>query len=78
MLRLQALERLQDRVAGLAHRLEQASPQQTLARGYAIVLDQSGQVVKSDAELAHGQRLDLRLAKGQAEVEVVRTVQSRG
>ncbi len=45
-------------------RLESLGPQRTLDRGYAIVRDASGALVKDGAALQKGQTLTTRLAKG--------------
>jgi exodeoxyribonuclease VII large subunit len=54
-------------------RLEAASPQQVLARGYAIVRDGDGSIVRSAAQIRRGQSLDVMLAEGSAEVTVSAT-----
>jgi exodeoxyribonuclease VII large subunit len=60
-------ERLQAR----AERLQAASPLNILARGYAILTDETGRRVYSRAaELRPGQRLRLRLADGQRRATV--------
>ncbi|MBN3814725.1 exodeoxyribonuclease VII large subunit, partial [Paraburkholderia sp. Ac-20347] len=57
------------RVSELAARLEVLSPQRTLERGYAAVLDaQSGAAVLAPAALKPGKRLTVHLAQGSADV----------
>jgi len=85
--------RAQDRVQGLAGRLQRAQarrleshaarlgaagaqlrafdPQNTLARGYAIVRDEQGIIVRDAAQLAAGQRLGLAFSRGDALADVV-------
>lgn len=57
-------------LAGAAAQLRAFDPQHTLARGYAIVRDADGAVVRDATQLALGQRLDLSLAQGGATVDV--------
>ena len=46
------------------------SPQATLDRGYAVVQDEQGAIVRSATDLASGDRLKLLLASGSAPVIV--------
>lgn len=55
---------------GLAAQLELLNPQRTLERGYAIVRDAKGHVLRTPGEIAAGQTLSVRLAGGTAEVGV--------
>jgi exodeoxyribonuclease VII large subunit len=55
---------------GLAAQLELLNPQRTLERGYAIVRDAKGQVLRAPGQLQAGQLLSVRLAEGSAEVGV--------
>jgi exodeoxyribonuclease VII large subunit len=48
------------------------SPYATLDRGYAIVRDGSGRVLREAAAVAAGDQLDVRLAKGSLDARVVR------
>jgi exodeoxyribonuclease VII large subunit len=62
-------ERQTARIATLAARLEVLSPQRTLERGYAAVLDaQSGRAVRTPSSLKPGRRLTMRLAEGAADI----------
>ena len=54
----------------LAGQLELLNPQRTLERGYAIVRDGAGAVLRSPAQIAVGGTLDVRLAGGSAEIGV--------
>lgn len=59
-----------DALAGLAAQLELLNPQRTLERGYAIVRDATGQIVRDPAQIHARDTLTLRLAGGSAEVGV--------
>ncbi|XUW87834.1 exodeoxyribonuclease VII large subunit [Burkholderia sp. M6-3] len=62
-------ERQASRISTLAARLEVLSPQRTLERGYAAVLDaQSGRAVRAPSSLKPGRRLTVHLAEGAADV----------
>ena len=67
------LEQAHNRVAQLAGVLDSLSPLATLKRGYAIVLDESGRVVSDASAVSKGQQLRARLARGQIDVEVIKT-----
>ncbi|WP_027872754.1 exodeoxyribonuclease VII large subunit [Spongiibacter marinus] len=54
----------------LQSQLRQLGPEQTLSRGYAIVLDQQGRAVRRAADLQQGQRLRGRFAEGQVALTV--------
>ncbi len=62
--------RLRSRLAGLAGQLELLNPQRTLERGYAIVIDQHGKIVRSPQQLHPQQNVCVRLAGGGAEVGI--------
>jgi exodeoxyribonuclease VII large subunit len=60
-------KRLDDSAAGLtlaARALHAVSPLATLERGYAIVFDAAGNVLRSTGKLATGDSVDVRLADG--------------
>ncbi|HEY1043471.1 MAG TPA: exodeoxyribonuclease VII large subunit [Telluria sp.] len=61
-------------LASLASQLELLNPQRTLERGYAIVTDAKGHVLRSPSQIRVGQSIAVRLADGSAEVGVA-TVQ---
>jgi exodeoxyribonuclease VII large subunit len=66
---LRQRERQAARVATLAARLEVLSPQRTLERGYAALLDaQNGRAVRSPAALKLNRRLTVHLAEGSADI----------
>jgi exodeoxyribonuclease VII large subunit len=63
-----------DRLAALAIQLSHLNPEAILGRGYGLVLDASGAIVRDAAGLSPGEPLDITLAKGgvTAEVRAVR------
>ncbi|WDD95082.1 exodeoxyribonuclease VII large subunit [Burkholderia sp. FERM BP-3421] len=62
-------ERETARVAGCAARLEVLSPQRTLERGYAALLDaQTGRAIRTPAALKPQRRLTVHLAEGSADL----------
>lgn len=65
----QSLLRRQSLTA-LQAQLDLLAPQRTLERGYAILQDQAGQIVRRPDELQASQRLRLTLAEGRAEIDV--------
>jgi exodeoxyribonuclease VII large subunit len=57
------------RVETLAARLEVLSPQRTLERGYAALLDaQNGRAVRAPSALKPGRRMTVHLAEGSADI----------
>lgn len=70
-------ERQTARVATLTARLEVLSPQRTLERGYAALLDaQSGRAVRAPSSLKPGRRLTVHVAEGTADITLA-DVQAR-
>ncbi len=65
-----SLERLQERLAAQLKALEAANPEQILARGYALVRDESGEIVRSAAQVQEDQRLQVRFHRDQINVRV--------
>jgi len=59
------LEQANQRLAHLAGMLDSLSPLGTLQRGYAIITDRQGQVVRDADAVAIGDEVRARLAKGQ-------------
>jgi exodeoxyribonuclease VII large subunit len=66
----QLLARRRHQLGALAAQLELLNPQRTLERGYAIVRDEKGHIVRAPAQLQARQQLHLRLAEGSAEVGI--------
>jgi exodeoxyribonuclease VII large subunit len=58
------LDRGTDDVAHLRERVAALSPAATLARGYAVAQDASGHVLRDPAEVSAGERLRIRLHRG--------------
>ncbi|MCD0505920.1 exodeoxyribonuclease VII large subunit, partial [Bordetella petrii] len=61
----------QARIAAVSAHLRALDPQHTLARGYAIVRDEHGNILRDAAPLAPGQELGLTFAEGGARVQVL-------
>ena len=64
------LLRRRHQLGALADQLELLNPQRTLERGYAIVTDAQGKVLRSPAEIKLREALTVRLADGSAQVGV--------
>lgn len=64
------LARQRARLAELAGRLDAISPLGVLSRGFALVRDESGRVVRRAADTKPGQMLDVKLAEGEIAVTV--------
>ncbi|MCX7172282.1 MAG: exodeoxyribonuclease VII large subunit, partial [Proteobacteria bacterium] len=58
------------RLGTLAASLAQLSPQATLERGYSIVRDRHGSVVRGSAQIAPGDAIELNFAQGWAHAQV--------
>lgn len=67
---LQSLSTNQQRIIRLSQTLHAVSPLATLDRGYAIVLRDAGDVVKSIDQLQSGDTIETRLSKGRIISEV--------
>lgn len=57
----------------LSGRLNALSPVKILERGYALVFDSNGQLVKDAAQLAPGDQISARVCRGTLTAEVKRT-----
>ncbi|MGH8808532.1 MAG: exodeoxyribonuclease VII large subunit, partial [Noviherbaspirillum sp.] len=57
-------------LASLATQLEMLNPQRTLERGYAIIVNQHGDVVRNSRQIKVGQLLDVTLAQDVAQIGV--------
>jgi exodeoxyribonuclease VII large subunit len=64
------LARRRHQLGALSAQLELLNPQRTLERGYAIVTDAAGTVLRSPAQIRVREALTLRLAEGSAQVGV--------
>jgi len=58
------------RLAALAANLEHLSPVRVLERGYSLVRDASGRLVRDAATLKSGERIDVRFARGGVKARV--------
>ena len=52
------------RLDQIEHQLKALSPTAILERGYALVFDRSGKLVKSSAQVESGEQISARLAEG--------------
>ncbi|SFU67164.1 exodeoxyribonuclease VII large subunit [Pseudoduganella namucuonensis] len=59
-----------DALRALSAQLEMLNPQRTLERGYAIVTDGKGAILRSPAQLRPRESVTVRLAEGGAKVEI--------
>lgn len=66
-----ALAAQRQRLAALARELQAVSPLAVLGRGYAILEDERGRVVRRASDTAPGQTLTARLGEGQLTLEVL-------
>ena len=71
-IRLQ-LQQRHRRLESLAGKLSQLSPLSILERGYAIVMNPAGQIVKRAGEALEGNEIRIRLASGQLDARVTRS-----
>jgi exodeoxyribonuclease VII large subunit len=62
-------------LSALSSQLELLNPQRTLERGYAMVIDPKGRIVRNPGELHPRQTVTVRLAEGSAEIGIA-SVQS--
>jgi exodeoxyribonuclease VII large subunit len=70
-----AVKRRRDALEAVAAQLELLNPQRTLERGYAIVRNVKGEVLRDPAQVKARNKLSLRLAGGTADI-VVSSVQA--
>lgn len=61
------------RLESVTIQLQERSPYQLLERGYAIAYDASGKVLRSPDQVAQGDDISVRLARGQIDATVHRT-----
>lgn len=61
----------QERLKQFAGKLKILSPQNTLNRGYSIVIDLSGKIVKNSQQVEIGDRLAIQLARGKISSKVI-------
>jgi exodeoxyribonuclease VII large subunit len=58
----------------ISGRLEALSPVRILDRGYALVFDSEGKLVKDAAQLSPGQEINARLAQGRLTAQIIKTI----
>jgi len=68
-----ALLRHRSRLEHLEHQLKALSPMSILERGYALVFDAAGKLVKDSAQVKTGDEISATLARGSLTAEVKRT-----
>jgi exodeoxyribonuclease VII large subunit len=66
------LERDTQRKAAATQTLQALSPRNILERGYAIVRDDEGAIVKNALDLSVGERLDIELGHGRLQADILR------
>ncbi len=64
------LSRLHERLDSRERALQAANPAHILGRGYALVLDERGEIIRRAAQVHAGQRLDIQLAADKFKVKV--------
>jgi exodeoxyribonuclease VII large subunit len=57
-------------LAALSAQLEMLNPQRTLERGYAMITDEKGKIVRAPKELQPRQSVTVRLADGTARIGI--------
>lgn len=60
----------------LSGRLDALSPLKVLSRGYSVVTDEKGRIVRDAGQLVPGNQVTLRLAEGQARAEILEKTKS--
>lgn len=69
---LRQLERQRQRLAAASQTLEALSPRNILGRGYAIVRNDDGKIIKNALDLSVGEQLGVELGQGRLSVGVLR------
>ncbi len=64
------MARLGERLASASKAMESANPQQILSRGYALLRDESGALIRRAAQVSKNQRLNVQLAEDEIRVRV--------
>ena len=65
------LAQVQERFAGLAARLDALSPLAVIARGYSVVRDASGRLVRRTDQIADGDVIEARMPDGWLRATVI-------
>ncbi|WP_394172588.1 exodeoxyribonuclease VII large subunit [Thalassotalea litorea] len=66
-------DKQQQKLASLAHNLNIVSPLATIARGYTITRDATGNIIRSVSNVECGDEISVQLADGQLQAQVVKT-----
>lgn len=66
----------EQRLRALSAQLEMLNPQRTLERGYAIISDEKGHIVRAPQELRPRQNVTVRLADGTAQIGIASVQQT--
>jgi exodeoxyribonuclease VII large subunit len=74
---LRRLAALDSELIGRRRTLDALDPARVLSRGYAIVQTADGSIVRSPAQVAAGDELDLAVAQGHIRASVTRKKDSR-
>jgi exodeoxyribonuclease VII large subunit len=69
----QSRQRKQERLNALTARLQAVSPQGVLERGYAIIQDEQGQILRDGSRLKTNDRIHARLAHGKLTAAIIKT-----
>ncbi len=64
------MARLGERLAHTSNAMDRANPQQILSRGYALLRDESGALIRRAAQVSKNQRLNVQLAEDEIRVRV--------
>ncbi len=67
---IRRLEQLSERLSNRRGALDSASPAHILARGYALVSDEAGNIVRAAGQVSKDQRLNVQLARDEISVRV--------
>ena len=70
---LRRLQTHQQHILMLKNSLDQLNPQNVLSRGYALVANNKGEIIKNSAQLQLGERINIRLQQGTAGATIVDT-----
>lgn len=68
----QTLARKQQRYVGTVAKLDAMSPLKVLSRGYSVVRDSDGSILRSASQTAVGERITITLASGKLDAQVTR------
>ena len=64
------LKQRKQEISSLAQQLELLSTKRTLERGYAIITNRNGQIVRSPSQLPVRKPLSVQLAEGSAQISI--------